>query len=161
MRTRLIAGCLATALVLSMSAAAIAEDGINPIGEHFIKAFKAGDADAVAALYAPDAVSYPPDAMEAVGRDAIRESWGGLFKTYNVQDLIISNAHHETESTLSCAWGYFKMILVPKAGGDPVTMEGRFTDVARKIDGQWQYLNDHASVPLPPNEETTEADDTQ
>lgn len=154
-------GCLALVLALSSAAAATAEEGINSIGKEFVKAFKAGDLDAVVALYAPDAVSYPPDATMAVGRDAIRESWGGVLNNFDVRDLIISNAHHETEGTLSSAWGQFKMILVPKGGGDTVIMEGRFTDVARLIDGRWQYLNDHASVPLPPAAETPQADDSQ
>jgi hypothetical protein len=40
--------------------------------------------------------------------------------------------------------------MVPKAGGDPVTLEGRFLEVARKIGGKWYYVVDHASAPLPP-----------
>jgi hypothetical protein len=35
--------------------------------------------------------------------------------------------------------------MVPKAGGDPVTLHGRFTDVAAKRNGRWVYIVDHAS----------------
>ena len=35
--------------------------------EAWLKAFKANDLESVVALYAPDAVLYPPDAMEAIG----------------------------------------------------------------------------------------------
>jgi len=132
------------------AASAFADDGLNEIGQAFVKAFKAGDLEAVVALYAPDALSFPPDAMTANGLEEIRQSWGGLLNNFNVQDLIITNAHHQTSGDLSSAWGNFKMILDPKEGGDQVVMEGRFTDVAKKINGKWLYLNDHSSLPLPP-----------
>ena len=40
------------------------------------------------------------------------------------------------------------MILVPKGGGDEMVLEGRFADAATKIDGKWQYVMDHASMPM-------------
>ena len=127
-----------------------ADEGMNEIGDAFVRAFKANDLDGVVALYAEDAVSFPADTMAAQGKEQIRQSWGGLLNNFDVQDLIVSNAHHETSGDLSAAWGNFKMILLPKEGGDQVVMEGRFTDVARKIDGKWLYVADHASLPLPP-----------
>ena len=129
---------------------ATADEGMNQIGEAFVKAFKAGNLDDVAALYAPDAVSFPPDAMVANGQEEIRDSWGGLLNNFDVEDLVISNARHETSGDLSTAWGNFKMILVPKQGGETVVLEGRFSDVAKRINGKWLYVADHASVPLPP-----------
>jgi ketosteroid isomerase-like protein len=134
--------------IFAMSA--LADEGMNEIGEAFVKAFKAGDLDGVAALYAHDAVSFPPDAMVANGQDEIRSSWGGLLNNFDVEDLIITNPHHETSGDLSTAWGNFKMILIPKQGGEPMVLEGRFSDVAKRIDGKWLYVADHASVPLPP-----------
>jgi ketosteroid isomerase-like protein len=145
------------AMAMFVAAGAVsAEDGINEIGEAFVKAMKAGDLDAVAALYAPDAVSYPPDQMLAQGREAIRDSWGGLLNAFDVSEIVISNAHHETRGDFSTAWGQFKMVLVPKGGGEPVVMEGRFADAAELVDGEWQYVMDHASVPLPPPPKETQ-----
>lgn len=134
--------------IFAMSA--LADEGMNEIGEAFVKAFKAGDLDRVTALYAQDAVSFPPDTMVANGQDEIRASWGGLLNNFDVEDLIITNPHHETSGDLSTAWGNFKMILIPKQGGEPMLLEGRFSDVAKRIDGKWLYVADHASVPLPP-----------
>jgi uncharacterized protein (TIGR02246 family) len=133
-----------------IAASAMADDGMNEIGEAFVKAFKAGDLDGVAALYAPDSVSFPPDAMMANGQQEIRDSWGGLLNNFDVEDVIITNARHLTSGDLSTAWGNFKMILIPKQGGEKVILEGRFSDVAERVDGKWLYVNDHASVPLPP-----------
>ncbi len=133
-----------------VAVSAFADEGMNEIGQAFVKAFKAGDLDAVVALYAPDAVSFPPDAMAASGQEGIRESWGGVLNNFDVQDVVITNAHHLTSGDLSTAWGLYKMILVPKEGGDQVVLEGRFTDVAKRVNGKWLYINDHSSVPLPP-----------
>lgn len=139
------------AFILSISATtAVADEGLNEIGEAFVKAFKAGDLDAIAAMYTPQSVSFPPDTMVAKGSEGIRASWAGLLENYTVMDLIITDPHHETCGDLSTAWGNYKMILSPKAGGIPLVLEGRFTDVAKRIDGKWLYVNDHASMPLPP-----------
>jgi len=140
-----------TAFLVCIFATSVnAEEGLNEIGEAFVKAFKAGDLDAIASLYAPDSVSFPPDTMVANGPEGIRASWAGLLDNYTVTDLVITDPHHETSGDLSTAWGNYKMILSPKTGGLPVVMEGRFTDVAKRIDGRWLYVNDHASLPLPP-----------
>ena len=34
--------------------------------------------------------------------------------------------------------------------GEPLQMEGRYTDAKAERDGKWVYLVDHASVPIPP-----------
>ncbi|MCI0415602.1 nuclear transport factor 2 family protein [bacterium] len=51
---------------------------------------------------------------------------------------------------LSFAWGRYSVTLVPKAGGEPIQMEGRFSDTSRKINGKWLYIVDHASMNPPP-----------
>lgn len=45
----------------------------------FVAAMNARDADALAAIYAEDAVMAYPAGSETVGRDAIRELWRGIF----------------------------------------------------------------------------------
>jgi ketosteroid isomerase-like protein len=45
------------------------------------------------------------------------------------------------------------MTFVPKSGGDPIVMKGRYTDMSRKIGDEWLYIFDHASVPLAPPSE--------
>ena len=136
-------------LVLSATFAG-AEEGVSPLTEDFVKAFRANDLEGVVATYAPNAVFYPPGAMEAIGTDAIRESWGGLFAAFTVKELNILEAAHEIHGDVAHGWGKFVMKLIPKGGGDPVTMEGRFTDISKRIGGKWLYIMDHASLPLPP-----------
>lgn len=46
------------------------------------------------------------------------------------------------------SWGQFTLKLTPRSGdGEPVTMDGRFSDLAVLVDGRRQYLMDHASIP--------------
>jgi uncharacterized protein (TIGR02246 family) len=43
------------------------------------RAFNAGDADGLVALYEPDARMVNPDGSFAIGHDAIREIWAGFI----------------------------------------------------------------------------------
>jgi uncharacterized protein (TIGR02246 family) len=125
--------------------------GASPIGEAWVKAFAANDLEGVLALYAPDAHVFPPDEVEAVGTEAIRANYAGMMNTFTVKEAKMLDAHHQIVGDLCYSWGRFSVTLVPKAGGEPVTMEGRFSDVARKTKGKWLYIVDHASVnPVPP-----------
>ena len=126
------------------------KEGLTPLSAEFVKRFEGNDLEGVVALYAPDAVLYPPDATEAIGTEAIRKSWGGLMYAFTVQKLTITDAASQIQGDTAFGWGKFAMTLTPKGGGDTVRMEGRFTDVSKQINGRWLYIFDHASMPLPP-----------
>lgn len=145
---------LSVIFVLSASSVFAAEEGLNPAGQAFVKAFKANDLEAVVALYAPDAVLFPPDDMIADGKDAIRKSYENLMNNFTIQDIVTTDTHHETQGKTSYGWGRFSLTLVPKGGGEAEHMEGRFTDVSKLMNGRWLYVVDHASVPLPPPPQT-------
>jgi ketosteroid isomerase-like protein len=93
-----------------------------------------------------------PSAPEASGQQAIRAAYQGLFAANTVQDATITDTHYKTSRTVSAGWGRFTLTLAPKSGGAPVTMKGRFTDVAERRGGRWVYLADHASAEPPPSE---------
>src|SRR5215218_9776264 len=67
-------------LVLSADAArAQSADGIKGVDDAWVAAAKRGDVEAIVALYAPDAVYYPPDAFEVRGAAAIRKAYTDWF----------------------------------------------------------------------------------
>jgi uncharacterized protein (TIGR02246 family) len=142
--------CLATGICLLALAAPVmaAEHGAQLVDQGWVKAMKANDLEATVALYAPDAVAYYPDG-EYKGKDAIRKSWIDFLAAFTVKDAT-SEATYETTGDTSLGWGHWSLTAVPKAGGAPVVMKGRATVVVKKIGGQWLYVVDHASVPLPP-----------
>lgn len=147
-RGLVLAGLIAGAASLS----AAEPTGTEALDAAWTKAMKAGDVNAVMACYANDAVLWFPGSAEARGEKAIRDEYTGFFGANTVTDITITNAHHETHQNLSVGWANFSMTMQPKAGGAPATMHGRYTEVAKKIDGKWKYVADQASADPQPAE---------
>jgi uncharacterized protein (TIGR02246 family) len=123
--------------------------GAKTVDDAWVVAAKAGDVNALVALYAPDAVLYMPDAMEARGTAAIRKAYEDMLGGMKVTDARI-DSQYQSAGDLSVGYGTATLTMVPKAGGAPQTMTVRVTAACRKIDGKWLYVADHASVPAPP-----------
>jgi uncharacterized protein (TIGR02246 family) len=135
--------------VLALAVPALGgEHGARTVDQAWVKAMKANDLEATMALYAPDAVAYFPDG-DFKGKEAIRKSWTEFLGMFTVTDAT-SEGSYETTGDMSTGWGYWTLTVVPKGGGEAIPMKGRATVVAKKIAGKWQYIVDHASVPLPP-----------
>jgi ketosteroid isomerase-like protein len=98
-------------------------------------------------------VMWLPDAPEAKGREAIRKSYAALLAANTVTGATLANTHYQSSGDLSVGWGDFTLTLSPKSGGDPVTLSGRFSVIAKNERGTWVYVVDHASAhpaPLKP-----------
>jgi uncharacterized protein (TIGR02246 family) len=126
------------------------ESSLKALDARWKKALLAGDAAALTNLYAPDAVMYPPDAVEARGHDAIRKVFEALLAGKKVVDFQLRVEKIEAHGTTAVGWGLWTLKMAPQAGGgDPIVMEGRYMEVAKRIGGKWLFVADHASVPLP------------
>ena len=123
--------------------------GAQVMDDALARAFKANDVDAMAAAFAPDAVLYPPGAMEHKGRAAIRQGFADFLARFRITDFTTSDVHYETAGDLSTGWGRYTISAVPRegVGGEPVRWEGRYTSVARRVSGKWMLVSDHASMP--------------
>lgn len=144
---------LSLALVASPAFAADAPraTGVKSLDAAFTKAILAGDAPALAALYADDAVLAMPGMPAARGNKAIAELFAGLVKDVRVTEFVLMDSHHETSGHLSAGWGRYKMTMVPKAGGAPTTETGTYCGVATAKNGVWKYVSDNAAAdPAPP-----------
>ena len=120
--------------------------GAKSVDEAWRKAMIANDIDAVMSNYSKDAVMWLPDAPEAMGREAIRNSYVGLLNANLVTGATFANTHYQTSGNLSVGWGDFTLTLSPKAGGGPVKLSGRFSVIAKKENRKWVYVVDHASA---------------
>jgi uncharacterized protein (TIGR02246 family) len=149
MKIRFLGGVLALG-ALGFASAALAADGPEALDAAWVKAMKAGDVNAVSTLYAADAVLWFPGAHEARGAKAIHDAYAGFLGTYTVTDVSLTDTQYETMQNTGIAWGHFIMTLTPKAGGAPTIMGGRFSSVAKKTEGNWHYVVDHASAEPPP-----------
>ena len=116
----------------------------------FMAAMRANDAAGMAACYTATATSFQVDSMSGVGPAYVQESWTHFFANYHIISAELTGDHKEVSADLAVAWGLFTLKVQPVVGGEPMVMQGRYTDAARKINGQWLYIADHASMPLPP-----------
>jgi len=109
------------------------------------KAFLAGDADATAACYAPDAVMWPPGGAMATGTQAIRDGYAKFYADNKVTNVDLKRLGDKTVGGDAVSWGTYAITYTPKAGGPAKTENGRYTEVTRRVGGRWVYAVDHAS----------------
>jgi uncharacterized protein (TIGR02246 family) len=148
--TRRLSLVLAVLFVVCVDGAlAASADGVKGVDEAWVAAAKKGDVDAIVALYAADAVYYPPEEQELRGTTAIRKSYTDWFAAMTITDARIDSTY-ATSGDLSVGWGTATVTMQPKAGGAPQTLTVRVTAAAKLINGKWQYIADHASAPMPP-----------
>ena len=140
------------ALLVLFSMPVVGNDSPEALQDAFVQAMEANDADALAACYTDDAVSYAVDVMVGVGPDFVRDSWKAFFEVYTIKKATLFDTHMEKSGETAVAWGLFSMLVEPVAGGEAIEMHGRFMDVAKNMDGRWLYIADHASVPAPASE---------
>jgi len=124
---------------------------INQLRNDFLAAYNAGDAAAIAALYAEDAV-YQPDHGPAVeGRAAIQQYFEQVFATVDVTTQI-TPGETEIVGDMAHEHGTFMATATPKAGGDPMMTHGKYLVIAeRGADGVWRLVHDidNSSDPEP------------
>ncbi len=124
--------------------AATAETGPSA-AECFTSAFKAGNADGVAACYAEDGIIWFPGGPMAKGRKAIRDGFAGYFAGMSVKDMALTAMGQEALGDAKASWGTYTIQVVDKATGAESVQHGRYTDVSKRIDGRWLYIVDHPS----------------
>lgn len=158
MKRQLIGGASALALLLAGACAPPAPEGptdteliaaADALDDLFIAALNAGDAAAMTALYAADAVSYPPDAIVAEGITAIEASYAKMAMEMPGAEFELIDRHQIVAGDVVIGHGQWRMTMTGP-DGEPLQMEGRYTDAKAERDGKWVYLVDHASVPIPP-----------
>jgi uncharacterized protein (TIGR02246 family) len=121
-------------------AAGADEAAIRAQSRDWEKAFNAGDAKAVAALYAEDALLLPPGAPGARGRAAIL--------AFFIKDIAEAKAagvafvvNPKTDVGVSGDVGWESGTYTATVKG-AVVESGKFLSVSRKKNGKWLYLRD-------------------
>jgi len=137
-------------LLFLVSTSVVAYDGPQSLQDAFMKALRANDANGLAACYSADATNYPVDSMVGKGPNSVRKSWLGFFARYHVLAAELSATHMEVLGNTAIAWGLFKITAMPTEGHESIEMRGRYMDVSKNMDGNWLYIADHASLPVPP-----------
>jgi uncharacterized protein (TIGR02246 family) len=101
----------------------------------FVKAYNAGDAKAVAALFTPDGEAWDKEGNEAEGRGAIAQTFGELFAATPKRQLEVSvESLRFIGANLAMETGTTKETPAP---GEPPEYD-RYTVLHVKRDGKWQ-----------------------
>jgi uncharacterized protein (TIGR02246 family) len=112
---------------------------INAQVEAFTKAFNAGDAKAIAMLYAPDARAIDCSGEVAEGRDAIEREYAALFKENPGLQISIEVGNVRFLSPDAVIEEGTTRVVPKQAGAPPVV--NRYTAVSLKRDGKWQLVD--------------------
>ena len=134
-------------------AGASAEDvkAIHAVDEEWGRAATAGDGNAVAALYAPDATLLPPGEPTQQG-EAAKKYWIDYFNTY-AGPTKLSTSDVKLHGDLAVAVGTYQMTMTEKKpGAKPLPVEeGKYVEVMKKqADGSWKMLYDIRNLNAPP-----------
>ena len=137
-----------TGLAYAASPAIADEVAIRAQTTSWGKAYNGGDAKAVAALYAEDALLLPPGASGVRGRAAILQ-----YFTKDIADSKAAGAvfalDPKTDVGVSGNMGWESgMYKVTVKGA--VVETGKFLSVSRKKDGKWLYIRDTWNADTPP-----------
>ena len=113
---------------------------IRAVNAAWAKAYNAGDADALVALYAEDAVVFPPAAPAARNRAAIRKFFTQDIAASKAAGGTIHLATGDVDASGNLAWesGTFK--VTNKSGATVET--GKYLSVFQKRNGKWLLYRD-------------------
>jgi uncharacterized protein (TIGR02246 family) len=137
----------ATAGAESGAAAASLSDedkaSIRAVDAQWARAATAGDGQAIAALYASDAILLPPGEPMVKG-EAAKKYWVNFVNGFS-GPIELNTMAVEGGGDVASAIGTYTMTLTPrKAGAKPLpTQEGKYLEVLkRQDDGSWKIIYD-------------------
>jgi ketosteroid isomerase-like protein len=147
MRRRVSPFAFALLAVLGTATAGVGDDAADVKARvaAWEKAFNAGKVEDVAAMYAPDGMRMPPNAVEVKGRDAVLAQLRDSRKMMSGVELQAGQAI--VEGGLAVTHGTYK---IPGLDGALVD-SGKWVSVGRKVNGQWTTVSDiwNSDRPLP------------
>jgi len=133
----LLASC---APQVDMAAAAKA---LTQVDEEWSKAAQAKDADRTASYYAEDAMIYPPNEVQAIGRDAAHKIWAAYFADTSIAiSWKTTHAAVAQSGEFGFTAGAYDM-LYRGPDGKQVHETGKYLEVWQKQkDGSWKCVQD-------------------
>ena len=102
----------------------------------------------------PDAVIYWIHA-KFKNRNSFEKYLHDQFASSDQRNLAFNEDGNAEDDTISASWGTFNFQF--GKSGDPVSnhLMGRYSTVAQKVNGTWQIVSMHLSLPYPPNQGAT------
>jgi ketosteroid isomerase-like protein len=135
------------ALAALVAGLALGAGDFTDTSERWEKAYNAGDAAGVAALYTEDGVVLPPHAEAATGRKAIQAFVEKDIAASKGSVLEIESVEYSKAGDLGFARGSWRM----KDASGTVLDEGNWIEVRKKVGGKWLIHNDIWNSSRPPS----------
>jgi len=157
MKQRLAVGILRGPLTVAtivigfgLSAPASGEDmseefarAIDEIYTKYSTLVSAGDADNWINLWDDNGVQMPPGAPARVGKATIVQGRRAASDAYEYRDFVIKNEEVELLGDFGFARGTYSALLLPKAGGEDIPIDGKYLTIFKKqADGTWKIYRD-------------------
>ena len=118
-----------------------ARAAIEAANAKFSKAFEAGDAEGVAALYTPDAIVLPPDREMVKGRRAIGDFWKSTHQS-GVKSAALTTVDVGTSGNLAYEVATVLLTIEPQ-GKTATSASAKYVVVwKRQADGSWRLHRD-------------------
>ena len=115
----------------------------------WVKAYNAGDADAIVPLYADNAVVMPPGAAPLRGRAAIKQFLVKDIASAQAAGVaLVLNSGDEVGTSGDLAWHSGTYKVNDKSGATVDT--GKYLEVSRKVAGKWHIIRDAWNSDTPP-----------
>lgn len=154
-----LTGAVCAAAVVALASAAAAQMGgdaraaVGKVRDGYAKAVNAGDARAVAMLYAPEGAEMPPNQPAVKGRAAI-EAYHQKLNSMMGAQLTVTATDTIVQGDTAVDIGTFSQTLTPKAAGaQPVKDTGKYIVVLSRSGGSWWVTHAIYNSDLPPNPE--------
>jgi uncharacterized protein (TIGR02246 family) len=124
--------------------AAAVEEQIRSLDERFEQGMSTGDAEALASLYAPDAIVLAPGMPRAEGADAIRSAWQQMFAAGTPTAVSIDTDKVVVSASGDMAYqlGTVSMTIAAP-DGSTITDTGKFLTIHEPTEGgEWKITVD-------------------
>lgn len=104
----------------------------------FAEAAVRHDLDAIASVFASDAIIMPPDAEMVQGRDAILQHWKGAFDG-GLSGLEINPTSIEIIGEVAIEIGHATLSMAP-AGAAATVTNVKYVEIWKKVRGKWRVF---------------------
>lgn len=127
----------------SAESAANVETAVNAAYQEYAASLHAGDAERWIALWTEDGVQMPPGAPAVSGKENIVSGLRGALEVFSFSDMQINNEEVQVVDDWAYARGTYTVTYVPKNGGDPIFIDGKYLSIFQKQpDGSWKLHRD-------------------
>lgn len=125
--------------------------GVTSVEAAWVKAMEAGNVDGLMKCFAPDAVVWVGGLPAADNSKAIHIIFNMYLAQNKLKNIKLSPLGNKTLGDISVSWGSYSATSTPAGGGGqaPTELDGRYTNIAKKIAGRWVFVVNHLSEEPP------------